>query len=148
MKTSRFALLPLLLLFGATLYSQEVKPPYIYGMDNQRIKSKNFLKGMKKYGSTGDYLVFNDPRGVTITFDKSNNRFDMFNGALSTNRSIRMAKQQLRTAEKTLLRITGISYNDRCRINITVRLIYADQQNRVAGRGGEWWDSLPSCDNC
>jgi hypothetical protein len=132
-----------LLLCNITLYAQDIKPPYILGINNIRIKSKNFLVGKKRYYGTA-YTIFNDkkPGGVLITFDKSTNQFDMVTGAETDLSSINYAKKQLKKAEASLLKITGIAPSDRCQINIILRLIIVGNGTMP---GGKSWDYLPSC---
>src|SRR5882724_12523533 len=105
MKISKVCLVSaVLFLTVAQISAQVVKPPYILGKSDVRIKSKNFLVGRKaKWGSI--YILYN--RDVSIEFDKHTNEFEVVTGSENTSRGVRMAQQDLRKAETILLRITG-----------------------------------------
>src|ERR1700681_39922 len=98
-----------MLVLAVQLFAQAVKPPYILGKNDVRIKSKNFLAGRKpSFGS--QYTIYqNGKNGFQIYFDKRTNEFEIVTGADGSNRSLRLAKQDLRNAETITLRITGIA---------------------------------------
>ena len=90
--------------------AQVVKPPYILGKNDVRIKSKNFLVAKKvRYGS--EYQLYHNrkPGGASITFNKATNEFEIVTGAGRGSRSLQLAKQEIRKTEKVLLAITGVS---------------------------------------
>ena len=121
--------------------AQVVKPPYILGKNDVRIKSKNFLVAKKaRYGST--YQIYNNrkPGGASITFNKATNEFEIVTGADRDSRSLQLAKQEIRKTEKVLLAITGVSPADKCRLKILIRIIVPGSMD-----GGHSFESLPSC---
>lgn len=129
----------LFLLLVVQSYSQQIKPPYILGKNNERIKSKNFLAGKKPaYGKT--YNLYNNPRGASIAFDKGTNEFEIVTGAENTAAGIRLAKQDARKAETILLRITGIAAANKCKLKVLVRILVPDSVS-----GGRGYEYLPSC---
>jgi len=121
--------------------AQILKPPYILGKNEVRIKSRNFLAGKKPtYGST--YQIYNNrkPGGAAISFDKRTNEFEIVTGADNTASGLRFAKRELRNAETALLRITGIASNDRCRLKVLMRIVVPGTTD-----GGLAYQYLPSC---
>jgi hypothetical protein len=138
MKKSLLVLV-LFLLLGALAMGQVVKPPYILGKNDERIKSKNFLAGKRaRYGAI--YEIYNDRRGPSIEFNKRTNEFEIVTGAENTSRSIRLARQQLRNAEKIMLGITGVAAADRCKLKVLMRIVVPGTTD-----GGVAYAYLPSC---
>lgn len=121
--------------------AQVVKPPYILGKNDVRIKSKNFLAGKKaRDGST--YQIYNNrkPGGASIDFNKTTNEFEIVTGADKGSRSLQLAKQELRKTEKILLTITGVAPADKCKLRILIRIIVPGTMD-----GGHSYEYLPSC---
>jgi hypothetical protein len=136
-----FVTFSLMLFLASFALPQVVRPPYILGKDDVRIKSKNFLAGRKpQYGSS--YQIYNDrrPGGASINFDKETNEFEIVTGADNSSRSIRQAKQELRKSEMVLLRITGVASDDKCKLKILMRIVVPGTTD-----GGLAYDHLPSC---
>jgi hypothetical protein len=125
----------------ATLSSaQAVKPPYILGKNDVRIKSKNFLAGRKpSFGS--QYTIYqNGKNGFQIYFDKRTNEFEIVTGADGSKRSLSLAKQDLRNAETITLRVTGIASEDKCKLKVLMRIVIPGSTD-----GGLSYDHLPGC---
>lgn len=128
-------------LLAALSIAQIVKPPYILGKDDERIKSKNFLAGRKpSHGSTYQIYDNRKPGGASIFFDKTTNEFDMVTGAENNNRAIRGAQQELRNAERMLLIVTGVARADRCKLKVIMRIVVPGTTD-----GGLSYGHLPSC---
>ena len=137
----RLVTFSLMLILASFAFPQVVRPPYILGKGDVRIKSKNFLAGRKpQYGSS--YQIYNDrrPGGPSINFDKKSNEFEIVTGADNSSRSIRQAKQELQKSETVLLRITGVASNDRCKLKVLMRIVVPGTTD-----GGVAYDHLPSC---
>jgi hypothetical protein len=127
-------------LFASNGAVQDVKSPYILGRNDVRIKCKNFLMGRKpRYGST--YLLQAAKSGVpSIEFDKKTNEFEVVTGAENSSRSIELAKQELRGAERILVAITGVAPADKCKLKVLMRIVIPGSID-----GGVHFDHLPSC---
>lgn len=129
-----FVLMSLLAVQSA---AQVVKPPYVLGKNDVRIKSRNFLARKKpEFGTT--YKIYQN--GALIYFDKKTNEFEIVTGAENNGRAIREAKQELRKAEKVLLTVTGITPTDKCKLKILMRIVVPGTTD-----GGVSYDHLPSC---
>ena len=128
-------------LFAVAAIAQVVKPPYILGKNEVRIKSKNFLARKKaRYGST--YQIYNNrkPGGASISFNRTTNEFEIVTGADRGSRSFQLAKQEIRKTERVLLTITGVAHADRCKLKILIRIIVPGTMD-----GGQSYKYLPSC---
>jgi hypothetical protein len=120
---------------------QVVRPPYILGRNDERIKCKNFLAGRKPYYGAKFQIYDNrKPGGASIEFDKKTNEFEIVTGAANSLRSIQLAKQELRSAAKVLLTITGVATDDKCKLKVLMRIVVPGTTD-----GGLSFDHLPSC---